>query len=648
MKSLIIVVSIVLGLCSTNVWADPSQEPVAYWSFDDPIDPGHDGSGNGHNGTVYGATSVEGICGNALSFDGVDDYVSLPASAFDSLYFGGEISIVAWMKTTASGDRTAVMFEGNWLLYFDGAQHGVITAVWDGSWQNRLSSSINIADNQFHHVVSTYSAGTARIYVDGVLRASEPRTLGNGATNRFSGGYFNYYPGLLDEVSIYDRALSEGEISDLANECAPPESPCGFSDDFEDSVIDTSLWIIGGRKTSWSVSYPGSWTWSHDEITDPVDGYLRSRVQGLGSGNSYGAVSWVHTVYNFNDGNEYTLNFTWKADVSDDWVNTYYIQVTDGYVYSFDENPGGWFRTEGTADLLKGPDAPEGREYHTDSEKLTWSIGISASEAKARLYDGPDATGSLLHEGTLDPAKPWYVRFALWDATSSGFPAGDSRLNLYDFSAVCEPPEPNIAVSPLSHDFGDVELGTSSTVVVTISNVGNGELTVSGIGLQTDFAITSVPPASIVIGPSETVDVEITYTPTVLGRNSAVLKITSDDPDEPVVEVQLSAVGVEIPPPPSEQIANILAFFDTSVDDGTLAGDGPVNSAEKRLNALRNMLEAAGDLIENDLFEVACQQLIDIYKKTDGQPKPPDFVKGDAAPELASMIVELRGSLGCE
>ena len=214
--------------------------------------------------------------------------------------------------------------------------------------------------------------------------------------------------------------------------------------------------------------------------------------------------------------------------------------------------------------------------------------------------------------------------------------------------SISEPAEPNIAVSPLSHDFGDVELGTSSTVVVTISNVGNGGLNVSGIGLETDFAITSAPAASIVVEPDTTVDVEITYTPTVLGYNSAVLKITSDDPDEPVVEVRLSAAGVEIPVPPSEQIANILVFFDTSMGVGSLVGDGPANSAEKRLNALRNMIEAAGDLIENELSEEACQQLLDVYSRMDGQPKPPDFVKGEAVPELASMLQDLMTSLGCE
>ena len=105
---------------------------------------------------------------------------------------------------------------------------------------------------------------------------------------------------------------------------------------------------------------------------------------------------------------------------------------------------------------------------------------------------------------------------------------------------------------------------------------------------------------------------------------------------------------IEIPVPPSEQIGNILAFFDASVDEGTIVGDGPGNSAEKRLNALRNMIEAASDLIEVGLFEEACQQLLDVYRRMDGQPSPPDFVKGEAVPELAAMIQELMTSLGCE
>jgi hypothetical protein len=210
-------------------------------------------------------------------------------------------------------------------------------------------------------------------------------------------------------------------------------------------------------------------------------------------------------------------------------------------------------------------------------------------------------------------------------------------------------PEPDIDVSPLSHDFGDVEIGTSSTVVITISNLGNGDLNVSGIALETDFAITSVPPASIVVEPNETKDVEITYTPSALGYNSAVLKITSDDPDEPVVEVALGAVGIEIPLPPLEQIANILAFFDESVEQGTLQGCGVWPCmAKMRLKAFRHMIKATSDLIDGEWYGLACLQLKRILLRCDDEPWPPDFVQGEAVPQLVSMVQELRDSLGCE
>lgn len=92
----------------------------------------------------------------------------------------------------------------------------------------------------------------------------------------------------------------------------------------------------------------------------------------------------------------------------------------------------------------------------------------------------------------------------------------------------------------------------------------------------------------------------------------------------------------------------ILDFFDESVADVTLFGIGPGRSANGRLNALRNMLEMAGDLINIPDIEGACGQLKAALKKCDGERKPPDFVAGPAASELYTMITELMAELGCE
>ena len=290
--------------------------------------------------------------------------------------------------------------------------------------------------------------------------------------------------------------------------------------------------------------------------------------------------------------------------------------------------------TASTGEIFIAKSNPNHKIYIFDPRYNTFaeaSFSLPAPTDGFKLMFGAYdyATGSI-----------YVVESKKWDGTNQF----DSHIWM---GTIAEPPVPDIEVSPLSHDFGNVELGTSTTLVATISNVGTGDLTVSSIALETDFPITSAPSVAIVVGPGETKDVEITYTPSSLGYNSAVLKITSDDPDEPVVEVMLSAVGITTPSPPSEQIANILSFFDTSIADTTLEGRGPGKSAKKRLKALRNMIKAAGDFIEEELLEDACQQLMDVSTRMDGQYKPPDFVKGESVEELETMVQSLLTSLGC-
>ena len=100
---------------------------------------------------------------------------------------------------------------------------------------------------------------------------------------------------------------------------------------------------------------------------------------------------------------------------------------------------------------------------------------------------------------------------------------------------------------------------------------------------------------------------------------------------------------------PEEQAQAIQDFVDSSVEQGTLVGNGPNNNASKgKLKAFQNMLKSAYDLIESGDIQGACNQLMAAYKKTDGQPNPPDFVKGDAAVQLASMIQNLMDSLECQ
>jgi beta propeller repeat protein len=94
---------------------------------------------------------------------------------------------------------------------------------------------------------------------------------------------------------------------------------------------------------------------------------------------------------------------------------------------------------------------------------------------------------------------------------------------------------------------------------------------------------------------------------------------------------------------------DIIAFFDASVEAGTLWGRGDLPwIANKRLKAFRCMLVAAGTLIDEGYFGLGCLILERIYRRSDGYLRPPDFIVGGAREELVVMILQLRTDLGCE
>ena len=206
-------------------------------------------------------------------------------------------------------------------------------------------------------------------------------------------------------------------------------------------------------------------------------------------------------------------------------------------------------------------------------------------------------------------------------------------------------------VAPSVLNFGDVTVGESATQIITVTNVDVPNISLAELafsaGSSGDFQATASLPTTL--ANNATADISISYVPTAEGPAEGNLLIAwSCGTHNDEVPVTMSGVGVPAEVPPAQQIMNILVFMDEAVDSGSLVGDGPGNSASGRLEALRNMIEAAGDLIEAGEIEEACGQLEAAHKKCDGSLKPPDFVAGDAASTLAGMIKDLMDSLGCE
>jgi hypothetical protein len=216
--------------------------------------------------------------------------------------------------------------------------------------------------------------------------------------------------------------------------------------------------------------------------------------------------------------------------------------------------------------------------------------------------------------------------------------SGNFDIWLVDFEILTFDP-------PGGLEFGSVNVGSSQMQIVTLDHMG-GDLEVSGLSLDSSgspgFSIGLSALQAVARGDS--LDIPVTFAPTAAGPATNTLVITTD---AGTVEVPLSGTGVSVAPPPQQQIAEILAFFDASVAAGTLTGSGSGNSANGRRKALRNMIEAAGDLIQQGRIEDACRQLADAANRTDGAERPPDFVEGPAAAELRLRIELLRSTLGC-
>ena len=206
-----------------------------------PVDPGTDGlvahyafendttdsSGNGLDGTAIGdPTFAAGVAGMALDFNG-DDYVDCGGAAEFSFTEAMTVSTwvnirsrtTAWMAIIAKGEnawRLGVNNETTAIHYaFTGGTRGWLAA--------NTATELNL--DQWYHVAATYDMNVgATVYIDGVADASNPDIDGI-VTNEFSlflgenpEATGRLFDGMLDEIMIYNRALSEEEILFLAGE----------------------------------------------------------------------------------------------------------------------------------------------------------------------------------------------------------------------------------------------------------------------------------------------------------------------------------------------------------------------------------------------------------------------------------------------
>ena len=185
-----------------------------------------DASGAGNHGTISGATrTTAGRFGAALSFDGVNDYVTIADSA--SLDLTTRMTLEAWVYPTASsGWRTVVLKEipGELSYAIYSRDDAARASGWGyiGASPVSTASTSSVTLNAWTHLAVTYDGAALRLYRNGALestRAISGSLVTSSNPLRIGGNLIwgEYFAGRIDEVRIYNRALTQAEIQSDMN-----------------------------------------------------------------------------------------------------------------------------------------------------------------------------------------------------------------------------------------------------------------------------------------------------------------------------------------------------------------------------------------------------------------------------------------------
>jgi hypothetical protein len=265
----------------------PDGEPVllAEWTFDDESGATAADTVGGHDGTLSGATWVaDGVKGSALNMGGVGN-VTLPAAAFAEIDQAITVSFWAYGATNQPVNDVAFRAGGAVNIHLP---YGNSNIYWDAGYESGVSDRIfktaseNEYKGQWNHWVFTkdVTTGIMEIYLNGALWQSGTGKVKaiSGTTSASIGGVANlYYHGMMDEVRLYDGALSSRAVLELFESY---DTKDGFdvwaedyglsgddalSDDDQDGMNNLMEYALGGNPTNKDAGVVSSKYYSVDE-----------------------------------------------------------------------------------------------------------------------------------------------------------------------------------------------------------------------------------------------------------------------------------------------------------------------------------------------------------------------------------------------
>jgi hypothetical protein len=268
------------GLSAAEVAGDmeapiqtPRRGPVAAWSFDEGEGTtAEDLTGDGHTATIEGAEWARGKYGDALQFDGVDDVVKVPNSPeFD---LTEAFTLEAWVRPESESAEWApilakemgggkAMEELAWWLYEGGPEPNLPVGgngpKAGGKEDARAVDPLPV--DVWSHLALTYDGNQVRLYVNGELvdcsdvpADAPPVTEGElqigGATEQG-----NYFKGRIDEVRIYNRALSGAEVTQTMNSTFPVAVTEAAEEVESNDAVMTGTAQVHGEETEYYFEY---------------------------------------------------------------------------------------------------------------------------------------------------------------------------------------------------------------------------------------------------------------------------------------------------------------------------------------------------------------------------------------------------------
>jgi len=442
----LISVALVVGLLLTSYAKAADPDLAAYWKFDDGSgSTAFDSSGNGNDGTLVGDPQwVAGKFGGALEFNG-DDYVDCGNG--DSLQIQDEITIAFWCKVDAfSNTWEAFLAKGDNSYRSSrsggtgNATHMGASGTTVGGGNGYFDGTILVTGGQWHHYAATYDGSDGKIYIDGVLDVTSPGTgqinqstynLWIGENQQATGRFLH---GLMDEVRIYSRALTDNEILEVMAG-AGADFPFASSPSPADGSLLPQTWAsMSWRAGDFAVSHDVYFGENLDDVNNATpDSELFRGNQGLGTeffiagffGYPYpdGLVNGTTYYWRIDEVNDADPNSPWKGPVWNFTVppNTAYFPVPD-----------------------------DGAEFVDTNVKLTWTPGFGAKlhfvvfgEDYDEVNNAPAGTlsGSASYTpGQLMLAKTYYWRVDesdglqtykgdVWSFTTLGAVSGPNPAN---------------------------------------------------------------------------------------------------------------------------------------------------------------------------------------------------------------------------